>query len=97
MDVVGAEEHGFAGGELDVVEEENEEEAQVGGELGVETLYQFGKFLPRGGAGACVAGEGRGVGFCGRDEIGGGFLEAFGGLAVVHDAGEDGLQGFLVL
>lgn len=40
MDVVGLEEHGLANLELDVVEEESNEEANVVGELALQSKHQ---------------------------------------------------------
>lgn len=62
MDVVGAEEHGFAGGEGDVVKEEEDEEADVMRELSVEALDEWSQFADGGGGVGGEGYEGFGVG-----------------------------------
>lgn len=56
MGLVGAEEHGFAGVETHVVEDEGAEEADVVGELAVEAQDEFGESFCGNSAAAGEAG-----------------------------------------
>ena len=106
MDIVRLEEHGLADIQLDVVQEELNEEANVAGELGVQAHNKVSKLLAvvrwAGTARkrmavdrwAAIASKRRALGLGRRDELLGGRGKSV--LVCVHDLGEDGLKSFLV-
>lgn len=91
VDVVGLEIHGLARAELDVVEEEKHEEADVLWELGIAAGHEFAEFVGRVDAGAWsdVAGLGK------REEVLGFFRDKR--PVGLHERAEGGFQGLFGL